>query len=129
MKRIILGLGVLLILAQNIFAYTDAWFDLQISKETTELRKQLYRCAKEAMNHNNSGNAEVCVKANKLMEQNGGFSNEDIAIGYLNTGILYEHSDKRKSYKYYFMATKLGNANAKNNLVVMCLHNMWACKE
>jgi len=46
MKRIILVLGVLLMLAQNGFAYTDAEYDAKIAEQTTEVWKQIWRCNK-----------------------------------------------------------------------------------
>jgi len=57
MKRIILGLGVLLMLAQNGFAYTDAEFDLVIAKTSGYLQQNL-KCEKATKNYLKSGDIQ-----------------------------------------------------------------------
>lgn len=52
MKRIILGISVLLILVQNGFATSDAEYDSIIASKSTNLNKQIWRCNKAANNHN-----------------------------------------------------------------------------
>ena len=129
MKRIILGLSVLLMLAQNGFAKTDAEYDKLIANETDKVWKQLYRCAKEAINHSESGDVDACIKANKLV-LNGKVYNIYVAGTYLNIGSLYYESkgDKLKAYKYYMKAAKLGNIKAQKNLSIMCKQDPWACQ-
>ena len=129
MKRIILGLSVLLMLAQNGFAETDAEFDMIIASQSTKLYKQIWRCNKAAHNHNSTANPNICLKAISLMEKNGTFSKKDFGSAYLDVGVIYDETgDDLNGYKYYMKAAKLGNLNAQKNLNIMCKESPWACK-
>jgi len=129
MKRIILGISVLLMLVQNGSALTDAEYDKKISEQTTEAWKQVWRCNKATLNYMRTANVNICLKAIKLRKQSGANEN-DFAITYGNIGLLYDEStgDKLKAYKYYMKAAKLGNTNAQKNLSIMCKQDSWACK-
>ncbi len=70
MKRIILGISVLLILVQNGFAKTDAEWDKLIASQSSENWKQAYKCDKEALNHKRTGNVNECLKSITLQEKN-----------------------------------------------------------
>jgi hypothetical protein len=63
MKRIILGLSLVLMLVQNGFAYTDAEYDRAIANTTNKALKQVRICEKITLNHSYTGNVRVCVKA------------------------------------------------------------------
>jgi len=128
MKRIILGLGVLLMLGQNGFALTDAEYDKLITNETDPMWKQIYRCNKAA-EHYKSSSVDICLQAIKLLKNNG-WKEKDYQIMFLNTGLLYDESkgDKLNAYKYYMKASKLGNIQAQKNLNIMCKESPWACK-
>jgi hypothetical protein len=132
MKRIILGISVLLILAQNGFAETDAEFDKKIENESDKVWKQIYQCNKESSNHQRTGDVNICLKAIKLINKNPYVFKEGMQKygEYNNAGILYKYSDKNylKAYEYYMKAAKLGNINAQKNLNIMCKENPWACK-
>ena len=132
MKRIILGLSLLLMLVQNGFADTDAEFDFNI-KRTTGYIQQNIKCEKMAGNHLETSNAKECVKAVKMLEQLSD-SNPD-KLEYLdsiahNAGQLFYFSEnnKIKAYEYWYKAAKLGHKTASKNLSIMCKQDPWACK-
>lgn len=131
MKRIVLGISVLLLLVQNGFAkeFTNAEYDKEISKQTTEVWKQIWRCNKAKNNRNSpTSDVNICLKSIE-MQKAIGIKEKDLAIDYLNTGVIYDHqSDKLNAYKYYMKAAKLGNIKAQKNLTIMCKESPWACK-
>ena len=130
MKRIILGLGVLLMLAQNGFAYTDAEFDLVIAKTSGYLQQNL-KCEKATKNYLKSGDIQECIKAvNLIKRSNNPKAKEYLAAETYNLAFMYDEGikDKLKAYKYYMEAAKLGFINAQGNLRIMCKNNPWACK-
>jgi len=131
MKRIVLGICVLLLLVQNGFAkeFTNAEYDKEISKQTTEVGKQIWRCNK-AMNNRNKSTSDVniCLKSIEIQKANG-TKEKDLAIGYLNIGVIYSsQSDKLNAYKYYMKSAKLGEIQAQKNLNILCKESPWACK-
>jgi len=129
MKRIVLGISVLLMLVQNGFARTDAEYDRIIASNTTNLNKQIWRCNKAANNHNSTANPNICVKAISLMKKNGTFDKKEFGIPYLNLGLIYDETgDDLNGYKYYMKAARLGNIAAQKNLNIMCKESPWACK-
>jgi len=129
MKRIMLNLGVLVMLSQNVFANTDAEYDKLIANESSKEWKQSYKCVKETLNHPDTGNVNECLKSIDLQKKNPK-SGLNIAITYLNTGVLYERSvkDYIKAYKYYIKAGKLGNTHSQSNLDILCNAHAWVCK-
>lgn len=128
MKRIVLGISVLLMLVQNGFSRTDVEYDKIISDQTTEVWKQIWRCNKATMNHLSTANVNICLKAVKLEKKNN-FKEEEIKITYLNIGVMYDNQgDKLNAYKYYMKSAKLGNTRAQQNLSIMCKQDPWACK-
>lgn len=128
MKRIVLGISVLLMLVQNGFSRTDVEYDKIISDQTTEVWKQIWRCNKATMNHSSTANVNICLKAVKLEKKNN-FKEEEIKITYLNIGVMYDNQgDKLNAYKYYMKSAKLGNTRAQQNLSIMCKQDPWACK-
>ena len=133
MKRIILGLGVLLMLAQNGFAKTDAEYDKLIEQESDKTWKQMYRCMK-ASGENSMYTASVntCLKAISMVDKNRYVLKEGAAehIQYTNAGILYQYSEKNymKAYEYYMKSAKLGSTNAQSNLDILCSEHSWVCK-
>jgi len=132
MKRIILGLSVLLMLAQNGFAQTDAEYDKQIANEPDKVWKQIYRCNKEGNNHRYDGNIDVCLKAQRLIERNPYVHKEGMRQSgeNVNIGILYADSKKNyiKAYEYYMKAAKLEDTTAQRNLDILCRKHSWVCK-
>ena len=130
MKRIILGLSLLLILVQNGFARSDAEWNQKISNAVLEVDKQIARCNKIATNHIQSGDVNICLKALKLEEKIYPNATNVIAALYGNVGLLYDESkgDKLKAYKYYMKAARLGSIQAQKNLNIMCKESSWACK-
>ena len=130
MKRIILGLSLLLMLVQNGFAKSDAEYDKMIANEPDKVWKQIYRCNKESLNHEFDGDVNVCLKAIELLKNNG-WKEKDYQIMFLNSGILYVSSEKNyiKAYKYFLKAAKLGNTIAQGNLDILCKYHSWVCKQ
>jgi len=129
MKRIILGLSLVLMLVQNGFAKTDAEWDKLISNASSEYWKQSYKCDKATLNHPTTGDVNECLKSIELQKKNPN-GQLNIAITYLNAGVLYRRSsgDKIKAYKYYMEAAKLGETDAQGYLDVLCKESPWACK-
>ena len=130
MKRIILGLSVLLILAQNGFAKSDAEWDKLIANASSEYWKQSYKCDK-AMNHPKTSDVNECLKSIELQKKNPN-GQLSLSITYLNAGFIYDESgDDLNGYKYYMMSAKLGGEGglqAQKNLNIMCKESPWACK-
>ena len=133
MKRILLGLSLLLMLVQNGFAKTDAEQDKMIINESDITWKQTYRCNKATNNHGSTSSVTVCLKAIEI-QKNTNFKHDNmLANNYLNAGYLYEKSEHNyiKAYEYYMKAANVGGENglnAQNNLNIMCKKNPWACK-
>ena len=129
MKRIILGISVLLMLVQNGFAETDAEWDKLIANESSEYWKQSYKCDKAALNHKRTGDVNECLKSIELQKKkpNGKLN---ISITYTNVGVLYELSEKNylKAYEYYMKSAKLGSKTSQQNLDILCRKHSWACK-
>jgi len=130
MKRIILGLGVLLMLVQNGFAMSNAEFDAKIAEQTKEIDKQIWRCNKEQFNNKYYGDPRVCIKALKMVKKDYPDAKSTIHILSVAVGILYEDSKKDyvKAYEYYMKAVKLGSTDAQNNLDILCSKHSWVCK-
>ena len=132
MKRIILGLSLLLILVQNGFAYTDTEYDKQIANEPDKVWKQIYRCNKATLNHKYNSSVNVCLKAIDMVNKNRYVLKEGLKEGilYLNSGVLYRYSKKDyiKTYEYYMKAAKLGDIDAQRYLDGLCKEHSWACK-
>ena len=129
MKRIVLGISVLLMLVQNGFAMSDAEYDKRISEQKTEVWKQIWRCNKASNNHKYDGDVNICLKSLQMQKNNGEIE-KNLAIDYLNIGTLYIRSkgDKIKAYKYYMKSAELGNTIAQRNLDKLCKESPWACK-
>ena len=130
MKRIILGLGVLLMLAQNGFARSDAEYDKLIAYQSSNVKKQGIRCEKESGNHVRTGNIQECIKAVRMIKQSSDKSDKKFLASELgNLGLMYhKQGDNLKAYKYYMEAARLGSTNAQRNLGIMCKESPWACK-
>ena len=132
MKRIILGLSVLLILAQNGFAETDAEFDKLIAKASDNIWKQYYKCRQGVENHEYTSKPEVCQKVIPLIKN----SHKTHALHnykddiLLKIGNLYYQSTKNylKAYTYWMQSAKLGNTSAQGNLDILCREHSWVCK-
>ena len=130
MKRIILGLSLILMLIQNGFAKTDAEYDKKIANESEKVWKQTYRCNKAANNHRTTAKVSVCLKAIKI-QKNTNYNHEVmLANNYLNAGVLYDESEGNylKAYEFWMKSAKLGNTNAQHNLNRLCKKSPWACK-
>lgn len=130
MKRIILGLSLVLMLVQNGFAKSDAEYDKEIRQATLEVNKQIDRCNKEADNHRIYGNPAVCEKALKMIQKDYPNEKEFTSNMYLNGGLLYETSKKNyiKAYEYFMKSAKLGNTGAQIDLDILCRNHSWVCK-
>jgi len=131
MKRIIIGISVLLMLVQSGFALSDAEYDKQIKNETDPIWKQIRICDKAALNNFSTADVDDCLKVIPLKENSQNkFSDKSFGIIYLNIGLLYDESkgDKLKAYEYYMKAARLGNIQAQKNLNIMCKESSWACK-
>ena len=68
MKRIILGLSLLLLLVQNGFAESDTEYNLHISQKKGWF-KEVLKCEKEMYNHSDNGDVKACLMAIKLIER------------------------------------------------------------
>lgn len=136
MKKIIFGLGVLLMLVQNGFAASDAEYDELINKYKKHLTLvHVLKCEKEATNHRTDGKVNECLNAIKSIENGKSlepFSKNKqkyLAESYLNAGVLYHYSgNKLNAYKYYMKAAKLGDLRAQKNLDILCKESPWVCK-
>ncbi len=132
MKRMILGVSVLLMLVQNGFSMSNEEYDKRISMQTTEVNKQIWRCNK-AQNIRNSSTSDIniCLESIKLQKENGR-KEKDLAIDYLNTGVLYKNQgDILNAYKYYMKSAKQGGKAGKLSqqyLNQICKESPWACK-
>ncbi len=132
MKRIILGISVLLMLVQNGFSRTNAEWDKMVDNEPDKVWKQLYRCNK-ASNKSNKYTADVniCIKAIELTNKNRYVLKEGAKEykSYTNAGIIYiSQGNKVSAYKYFMKAAKLGSIVAQENLNILCKQSPWACK-
>ena len=129
MKRIILSLGVLIILTQNLSARSK--LDAMIANETDITKKQTYMCNKE-QEHPRSANVNICLKAKYLIQKNYPYEKNALYATILNIGLIYdEQGDDLKAFKYYMQAAKFGGRIgiiAQKNLSIMCKENPWACK-
>ena len=132
MKRIILGLSILLMLVQNGFAknYTNTEYDKKIAEQKTEIWKQIWRCNKAIAKQNKySSDVNICLKSIR-MQKDAGEVEKNLHIDYLNAGVLYRYSakDKIKAFQYYMKSAKLGDTTAQSNLDRLCKESPWACK-
>jgi TPR repeat protein len=129
-KRIILGLSTLLMLAQNGFAETDAEWDKMIDNATMQINKLIFSCNKEVENYQLTGNPEVCVKAFNALQKEYPNEKDNTKSVANNAGALYIDSKKNyiKAYEYYMKAAKLGNTVAQSNLDILCREHSWVCK-
>ena len=132
MKKVILGLSLLLMLVQNGFATTDAEYDRLASASNTELGKYHYTCMKDAMNHSYTGDVNNCLKAIELFEQYKDYPSiySQLPLTLLNASFLYDVSERNyvKAHEYYIKAAKLGNIQAQTNLDIMCREHSWVCR-
>ncbi len=135
MRRIILGISVLLMLVQNGFAGEKEDASLVNEYKHQKALHQVLLCENEVIYHSNSGNTNICLKAVNYIIQGEdlGFSSKKkqkfLAESYMNAGVLYDHSnDKLNAYKYYMEGAKLGDIQAQKNLDIMCKESPWACK-
>ena len=125
MKRIVLG--ILLVLVQNGFAYTDKQYKEFINKTNYEWKKQALRCEMIANNHPFDSNVQVCIKAVILLKQ----ASRQIELGYAadNTAIIfYKQDDKINAYKYFLIAARAGCKVAQTHLDILCKESPWVCK-
>ena len=131
MKRIILGISVLLILVQNGFATSDVEYDKLIANEKDITWKQIYRCSKAAGNHKYTADVNICIKSIELTNKNRYVLKEGAKEykDYTNVGAMYiSQGNKLAAYKYYLKAAKLGSTVAQSNLSTLCKQDPWACK-
>ena len=135
MKRIVLGVSVLLMLVQNGFAGEKENLALANQYKHQKALYQVLLCENEMSYHDKNGDANICIKAAKYINQGEdlGILSKDkqkyIVESYLNAGVIYSHqSDKLNAYKYSMKAAKLGSIQAQKNLNIMCKESQWACK-
>ena len=119
MKRIILGLGMLFMLAQNVFAESD-------------MSTYIKACNKD-IKHPRTASVSNCLKVLRYKEKySSEYTNKSFAISYLNIGLIYDETgDDLNGYKYYMKAANLGGPagiQAQKNLNIMCKESPWACK-
>ena len=125
MKRIILGLGVLLILAQNGVAldfntnFNAKWF------------KQVQKCEDQTY-LKDKANIVECSKAINMIEKYSQLDKDQkelLAESYMNMGFLYYYkSDYVNSYKNLIIGAKKGSLQAQKNLDILCRQHSWVCK-
>ena len=134
MKRIILGLGLLFMLAQNGFAkdYTDVEWDIKIANAPDKIWKQYYKCRQVVENHRTKSDPEICKQVVPLIKnshKSHALHNEESDI-LLKVGYLYDYSKKNylKAYEYYMKSAKLGDTTAQRNLDSLCREHSWVCK-
>jgi len=119
MQRIILGLSMLFMLAQNVFAESD-------------ISTYFEACNKD-IKHPRTASVSNCLKVLHYKEKHSSeYTDKDFAASYLNIGLIYDETgDDLKGYKYYMKAAKLDGSigiQAQKNLNIMCKESPWACK-
>ena len=133
MKRIILSLGMLLMLAQNGFATTDAGYDKKIANASNVFVAQYWKCMKSVDNKNYLYNSDQeCLKALEIGEK---YNILPKTKGALFFEIAVFHSLKgdnyKKAYDYYMKVINLGQGPVKlaqRNLDILCREHSWVCK-
>ena len=139
MKRIVLGLSLLLMLVQNGFAgqqNEEAECDNLIAKAKQEWNKEVLKCDKEAIFHLSKANVKPCLKAIELIKKTPNSKNwvgqkakGSLGECYLNAGVMYYYVPSyTKSYKYLKKAAELGESNAEKGLDILCREHPWVCK-
>jgi len=139
MKRIILGLSVLLMLVQNVVANESDDMDYVNSKKNQPALYQFMLCVNETTYHQNNGNVNICLKAVQYIKQGKdlGFLSdkreEELGQAYLKTAVLYQVSEKNyvKAYEYYMKTAKTNTDASKiaqQNLDILCNQHSWVCK-
>jgi len=131
MRKIVLGLSLLLMLVQNGFAASDEEYYRWIKKTNLQWKKQALKCEMLANNHRETADINECTKAVVLMENSYSAKAKKFLPDVLsNTGVLYYSNEKNyiKAYEYLTKAVKLGNAGAQRNLNILCRNHSWVCK-
>jgi TPR repeat protein len=115
MKRIILGISVLLLLVQTAFAYTDEEFDRWIKDEKNPLTKQTFMCEKEVTHHKDYGSPQICIDSASLYKKQKILSTDEkdyYGEAYNNAGIIYTfgkgNKNLKKAHKMFLNAYKVG---------------------
>ncbi|MFA9374443.1 MAG: hypothetical protein ACERKK_09820 [Poseidonibacter sp.] len=130
MKRMILGISVLLIFAQNGFGWTNKEFDKRIESASGKVWKQIWRCNKAANKINNKkSDPRICEKAITLIKKYPEESTS-LPIAQYNAGIIYYFSkdNKIKAYENWYLSARGGHKPAQENLEILCRDDSWACK-
>ena len=131
MKRIILGLSLLLILMQNGFAMTGIEWDKKIASASDKIWKQYYKCRKAVEYDSKTSKPEVCKKVLPLIKSSKKshvLHNQKADI-LLKIGVIhYRQNDYIKAYEYWYKSAKLGNTSAQHNLDILCKEHSWVCK-
>ena len=135
MKRIVLGISILSVLVQNGLAGEKENISLANQYKHQKALYQVLICENEMSYHDKNGDANICIKAAKYINQGEdlGVLSKDkqkyLAESYLNAGLIYDHSgNKLNAYKYYMKSAKTGDLQAQKNLDIMCKKSPWACK-
>ncbi len=105
MKKIVLGISVLLMLEQNIFAYTDEQYDKWIKEEKNPLTKHTLMCENESVNHIDYGSPQICIDSANLYKKQKKLSTDEqknYGEAYYNAGIIYTFGKENKNYKKAF---------------------------
>jgi len=128
MKRIILGLSLVLILVQNGFALTEA----ELNRRALEVLNSTLDCANAAEKYfTKESTLQKCIEAVNVIQKyyEPGLKGS-LSQSAFNTGLIYYEvkNNKIKAYEYWFLAAKYGNKSASKNLSIMCKQDPWACK-
>ena len=131
MKRIILGLSMLLMLAQNGFAVSNTEYDTLISEAPNKYIKQVYKCEQLANYNVKKGDVSICTKAVSLLEKLPLSSPIKQYLGSISDNaavVFYQQGDKINAYKYFMKSAKNGYKPAQKHLDIVCKESPWACK-
>jgi TPR repeat protein len=109
--------------------------DKIIANERNPIIKQSMRCEKAVTksNRHKDGSLEECLTAVRLLQglpNSNSNKNRYLGDEAYNAGIIYYFAkdNKIKAYEYWYLAAKLGNKSAQENLGIMCQDNPWVCK-
>ena len=136
MKKIILGLSLVLIFVQNGFALTDeeeANFDIFIAFEQNKTIKQMLICERAASekHRNEEKSLQECIKAVEMIQQSKDPEIKQFLGGKAySTGLIYYFAKDELllTYKYWSLAAENGHKEAQRNLYKLIKAYPWLSK-
>jgi len=118
-------LFILMSLIVQLFGVSDLEYDTAIQNEKNPLVKQTLKCEKEATNHKDYGNPQICIDSANLYEAKKTLSNNeksDYGEAYNNAGIMYtfgkNNKDYIQAYKMFLKAYNIGYRESHPDVMV-----------